>query len=243
MSIQSTTEQLRTLRLLGMVAALEHQLSQTVFYEMAFDQRLSMLAEAEINHRDAKRYTRLIKDAKLKVAAQPEDIDYSLARGIDKSVIAELLTCTWTIQHQNLILTGATGTGKTWLACAMAVAAARKGMTIAYRRVGRLLEQFETAHHEGSIGKQRHQFAKVQLLILDDFGLTPLTSQGRTELLELLDDRVGTQSTIILGQLPIKDWHAFINDPALADAILDRLVHNSHKLNLKGESMRRQSKK
>ena len=150
-----------------------------------------------------------------------------------------MLTCQWIEQHQNLLMTGQTGTGKTWLACCFAVQAARKGITVGYRRMGRLLEDMEIAHADGSLPKLRQQLAKLQLLVLDDFGLVPLTARGRSDLLELLDDRVGTSSTLVAGQLPIKDWHGFINDPALADAILDRLIHSSIKLTLRGESMRK----
>lgn len=140
-----------------------------------------------------------------------------------------------------MLVTGLTGTGKTWLACALGMRAARKGHTVVYRRVGRMLEELEVAHADGSLAKVRNQLAKVDLLILDDFGLTQLNNRGRADLLEVLDDRVGSGATIVAGQMPIKDWHAFINDPALADAILDRLIHSSHKLVLKGESMRKRN--
>lgn len=171
--------------------------------------------------------------------AEPEAIDYQPTRGLDRAFVGDLLTSQWMLQHQNLLITGPTGTGKTWLACAFAVQAARRGFTVGYRRLGRLLEDMEIAHADGSIRKLRQQLAKLQLLILDDFGLDSLTARGRSDLLELLDDRVGSGSTIVAGQLPIKGWHSFINDPAMADAILDRLIHSSLKLTLKGESLRK----
>lgn len=239
MTIHGTLEQLRNLRLYGMQDGLNQQLEQSAFLGASFEQRLQMLVDAEVSFRDTQRYKRLIKNAKLKVIATPEDIDYRSGRGIEKSVIADFLTCAWVWKQQNVIITGATGTGKTWLACALGVQAARKGITVTYRRVGRLLEEMAIAHEDGSINKLRNQLAKMQLLILDDFGLTAFNARGRADLLELLDDRVGSSSTIILGQMPVREWHAFINDPALADAILDRLVHSSAKLALKGDSMRK----
>lgn len=239
MTIMNTAQQLRSLRLFGMAEALDQQMSQSAFLGASFEQRLQMLVDAECSHRDSKRYKRILRNAKLKVQSVPEDVDFRPSRGIDKATFADLLTCAWIYKQLNLLMTGATGTGKTWLACALAVQAARKGITVAYRRVARLLEEMAIAHEDGSITKLRNQLAKVQLLILDDFGLTALTNQGRSDLMELLDDRVGSHSTIILGQMPVKDWHSFINDPALADAILDRLTHSSLKIPLKGESMRR----
>lgn len=243
MTLQCTIDQLRRLKLTGMLSGLEHQCSQTAYLELAFEQRLGHLVDAETSHRDSQRLRRLLKNAKLKVQAEPEAIDYKPGRGLERAVMADLLTCQWIERRQNLLVTGHTGTGKTWLACAMAVQAARTGLPVGYRRVGRLLEDMELAHADGSLGKLRHQLSKLQLLILDDFGLVPLTARGRSDLLELLDDRVGSGSTIMAGQMPIKDWHGFINDPALADAILDRLIHSSVKLTLKGESMRKSKDK
>ncbi|MCI1711390.1 MAG: IS21-like element helper ATPase IstB [Chiayiivirga sp.] len=234
-----TIEQLRGLRLNGMAAAFAQQLSDAVFSDLAFEQRMQMLVEAETAERDTQRYQRILKKAKLKVIAAPEDLDYRPGRGLDKAVMADLLTCSWIGAHRNVLITGATGTGKTWIGCALGVKAARLGIPVVYRRTARLLEEMSIGHDDGTIARQRNQLGKAQLLILDDFGLTALSSRGRADLLEVLDDRVGAGATIILGQMPVKDWHGFINDPALADAILDRLVHSSVKIDLKGESMRR----
>lgn len=239
MSLEMTLDQLRHLRLTGMLTGLEHQLSQPVYAELPFEQRFGQLVDAEASQRDSQRLKRLLRNARLKVQAEPETIDYRPGRGLDRAVIGDLLTCGWIERGQNLLITGQTGTGKTWLACALAMQAARRGITIGYKRVGRLLQEMEIAHADGSLSKLRGQLAKFQLLILDDLGLVPLNAQGRSDLLEVLDDRVGTGATIVAGQMPVKEWHGFINDPALADAILDRLIHSSHKLVLKGESMRK----
>lgn len=240
MSLQYTIDQLRQLRLSGMLESLEEQLNQVSYQDLPFEDRLGHLVDAEVSHRQTQRLRRLLKNAKLKVHADPESIDYRPGRGLDRSVLADVLSCTWVEHQQNVLMTGKTGTGKTWLACCFAVQAARKGIPVGYRRVSRLLEDFEIAHQDGSLGKLRNQLAKLRLLILDDFGLVALTARGRADLLELLDDRVGSASTVVCGQMPVKEWHDFINDPALADAILDRLVHSSLKLNLKGESLRKQ---
>lgn len=239
MNHQHTIEQLRELRLTGMAEAFAHQMTDSVFASLAFEQRMQMMVEAERAQRDNQRYQRILKNAKLKVMAAPEDLDYRSGRGLDKAVMADLLTCSWIVAHRNVLITGATGTGKTWIGCALGIQAARQGLTVAYRRTARLLEEMAIGHEDGTIARQRNQLTKAQLLILDDFGLTALSSRGRSDLLEVLDDRVGVGATIILGQMPVKDWHNYINDPALADAILDRLVHSSVKLDLKGESMRR----
>lgn len=239
MTLQCTMDQLRELRLSGMLGGLEQQLSQTAYQGLSFEDRLGQLVDAEISHRQSQRFQRLLKNAKLKVHADPESIDYRPSRGLDRSALADVLSCNWIEHNQNILMTGKTGTGKTWLACSFAVQAARKGIPVGYRRVSRLLENMEIAHQDGSLSKLRAQLAKLRLLILDDFGLVALTARGRSDLLELLDDRVGCASTIVAGQMPVKEWHAFINDPALADAILDRLVHSSVKLNLKGESLRK----
>lgn len=239
MSIENTLDQLKTLNLLGMHEGLLQQLGRPAFLGASFEQRLQMLVDSESSFRDTKRFKRILKNARLKIHAQPEDIDFRPGRGVDKAAFSDLLTCAWIYKQMNVLMTGATGTGKTWLACALAIEAARKGLTVSYRRVGRLLEEMAAAQDDGSIIKLRNQLAKVQLLILDDFGLTPLDDDGRRNLMELFDDRVGTYSTIVLGQLPVKDWHSFINAPALADAILDRLVNSSAKIALKGDSMRK----
>ncbi len=238
MTINHTLDQMRELRLHGMAEGLELQMHQQAYAELPFEQRAGMLVDAEVSYRNTARFKRLMKNAKLKFHAEPENFDFRPDRALDRAVIADLLTCEWINRKRNLILTGKTGTGKTWAACALAVQAARKGMPVLYKRITRLLEEMAIAHEDGSIGKLRSVLAKQKLLLLDDFGLVPLTPRGKSDLLEILDDRIGTASTIVMGQMPTKEWHGFINDPALADAILDRLLHSSYKLALKGETLR-----
>ena len=238
MSSQQTIEQLKSLRLTGMSEAFTHQIGSSAFQDIGFEQRVQMLIEAELARRDTQRYERLIKSAKLRLQAAPEDIDYRTTRGLEKTKVADLLTNSWIHHHRNLLLTGATGTGKTWLACALAVNAARFGISVLYQRAAIALETMLIAHETGDIEKVRNQFVRPQLLVLDDFGLVPLSTRNKTDLLELVERR-GDASTIVAGQMPVSKWHDYIGDPAVADAILDRLVYSSLKIELKGESLRK----
>jgi DNA replication protein DnaC len=237
---EHTLDQLRGLRLDGMVQALADQATSTAACEMAFDERLAMLVQREIDWRDGRRLARLLKAAKLKVAgACIEDIDWRASRGLDRSLLTQLAGCDWLRNGHNVLITGATGVGKTWLACALAQQAARSGFTVLYMRAPRLLEELRVAHGDGSFGRRLAQLARIDLLAIDDFAIAPITAAERNDLLELLDDRVGTRATLITSQLPVTSWHEWLNDPTLADAILDRIVHAAHKITLKGESMRK----
>ncbi len=237
---QQTLHQLKALRLDGMARAFEEQLTLPIAAELAFEDRFAQLVDREIHWRDNKRLDRLLKQAKLKhPQACLEDLDHRPGRGLDKALIASLASGDWIRQAHALLLGGATGTGKTWLACALGQQACRQGFSTFYARVPRLLDSIRIAHGDGSFGKRLAQLARIDLLILDDWGLTPLDQSARHDLLEIIDDRVGSRSTIITSQLPIDHWHGWLNDPTVADAILDRLVHQSYRLTLKGESLRK----
>ena len=240
MLAQHTIDQLRALRLDGMLAALHDEATSSAAQALPFAARLSLLVQREIDWRDERRLQRLLKAAKLKVSsACVQDIDWRSSRGLDRGLITELAGCDWIRSARNVLLTGATGAGKTWLACALAHQAACCGFTVLYARAGRLLEELGVAHGDGSFSRRLAQLAKLDLLLIDDFALAPITSSERNDLLELLDDRVGTRATIITSQLPVTSWHGWLGDPTVADAILDRIVHQSHRIALKGESLRK----
>lgn len=236
---RQTMDGLKTLRLHGMATAIDDQSTNTAIQTLSFDERLGLLIDAELHDRENRRLKRLLKAAKFKVSACPEDINYKAHRGLDRQVMANLSTCDWINKSLNTIFTGSTGVGKTWLACALGQQAARKGYSVLYKRLSRLMEDLEIAYGDGSLVKERAKIAKMDLLILDDWALAPLTARGRHELLELIDDRIGTGSILITSQLPIDQWHEYIGEPTVADAILDRLVHRAHRVELRGESLRK----
>lgn len=238
-----TLEQLRRLRLSGMAAAFAQQLEQPELQALSFEERFSLLLDRELNLRENRRLNRLLQLARLRQSACVEDIDYTHRRGLERSLMATLVTCDWIRAHHNLHLTGPTGTGKSWLACALGQQACRQGLTVRYERLARLLETLRIARGDGSYHKRLAAFAKTDLLILDDFGLKPLTQAERLDLLELIDDRHGRRSTLVTSQLPIAHWHAYLGeDPTVADALLDRLLSAAHRLELKGESLRKPQK-
>ena len=236
---EHTLTQLRSLRLDGMVHAIEEQATSIAASALGFDERLSLLVQREVAWRDDRRVARLLKAAKLKVSsACVQDIDWRASRSLDRSLVTALAGGDWIRHAQNLLITGATGCGKTWLACALAHQAARIGFSVLYVRAGRLFDELQVAHGDGSFARRMSQLAKLDLLVIDDFAISPMGAPHRNDLLEVLDDRVGTRSTLITSQLPVKAWHSFLDDPTLADAILDRVVHSSHRVDLKGATLR-----
>ena len=245
MLMTPTLDTLRTLKLYGLVAALEEQADNPAAQSPAFEERLAMLVDRERLYRDNTRRTRLLQQARLKNAqACLEDIDYKPARGLDKRQIASLAGGEWARRGQNVLITGPTGSGKTWIACALAQHACRLGMAAMYWRVPRLVEEVRGAHGDGSYLRLLKKIEKATVLVLDDWGLTALTAQDRADLLEILDDRVHVRSTIVVSQLPVDAWHGYLGEPTVADAILDRLVHHSHRIPLAtSDAMRRQAPK
>lgn len=240
MLTQQTLDKLHALRLTGMLAGFEQQLAQPDTHELAFEERLALLLDRELLTRDNRRLTRLLKAARLRIAAAcVEDIDYRHARGLKRAQIAQLGGCQWIHQKHNLLLTGPTGTGKTYIACALGNQACRQGLSTRYFRVPRLLDQIAIARGDGSYPRLMKQLAATELLILDDLAIAPLSASQRNDFMELIEDRHGLRSTLVSSQLPVENWHDYLADPTLADAILDRLLHNAHRLPLKGASMRK----
>lgn len=238
--MNNTAQQLRALHLTGMANELQRQHEQPMLHlDMSFDERLHLLITHELTHRSDRAQTRRIKDARLKLDAMIESIEHSASRGIQRTQINELVQGQWLNHHHNLLITGATGCGKTYLACAIGKQMCLLGHSVRYVRTSRLLDELSVAHGDGSYRKLLLQLAKFNLLILDDFGLEPLNHRQRCDLLELMDDRHGQRSTAILSQLPVSSWHNVIGEATIADAILDRLIHNAYRFELKGESLRR----
>lgn len=235
-----TVERLHELRLFGMAAALAEQQSLENIGQLGFEERLGLLVEREVTERQSRLTTARLRRAELRYPdAVPEDINYRHPRGLDRTLLARLLTGEWIRGRQNLILVAKTGLGKSWLSCALANLACRRGFTAAYLRMPRFSEKMAIAHGEGRYVQLLAQWAKTDVLLMDDLAMTPLTDSARRDLLEILDDRHGKRSTIVTSQIPVNDWHAALGDPTLADAILDRLVHNAHRITLDGESMRK----
>lgn len=232
--------QLRQLRLGGMADALRLQLEQVGTYEdLPFVDRLALLLDQECLLREQRKQDRLIRNAKFRLRASVQEIDYQHPRNVGRAQIAQLAQSHWIRRGQNLLITGPCGSGKTWLACALGHNACLQGYTVRYYRLSRLLLEMTQAQADGSYRQQLRQLAKTHMLVIDDWGLEPLKASQRGDLMEIMDDRHGINATVVISQLPTDQWYGNVGDNTLADAILDRLMHNAHRLELKGESMRK----
>jgi DNA replication protein DnaC len=242
---EQTIAKLHSLKLSGMAQALQEQLEGTLYNELCFEERLGMLVDREATERDNRRLANLLRGAKLRYpAACPEEIDFRTPRGLQRDAILSLLQNGWVTAKQNVIITGPAGTGKTFLSCALGNSACRAGVSTHYIRLPRLLQELHIARADGSYGKVLTRLARFTVLIIDDWGLSKLGDKERRDILEVLEDRHNISSTIISSQMPVEKWHDIIGDPTIADAVLDRVVHNSHPITMKGESMRKlQAKK
>jgi DNA replication protein DnaC len=234
-----TVDKLHSLKLTGMYQALIEQMNMPDINTLAFEERLGRLVDREMTERDQRRLKTRLQRAKLRLSACIEDLDYCHPRGLDQALMTKLATCQWVHERYNVLITGPTGIGKTWLACALGHQACRQGLGVLYLRLPRFLQELSIAKGDGRYVRLMKALAKTDLLILDDWGLSSLNDENRRDLLELLEDRYDTRATIVTSQFPVEHWYEAIGDPTLADAILDRLVHNAYKLLLKGESMRK----
>jgi DNA replication protein DnaC len=238
---QPTHEQLSELRLHGLARAWRAQQEDPKMSELGFDERLALLVDAEWTARQNKRLERLLREAQLRIAgACVEDIDYAKERRLDKALVRQLATGRWIEAHHNVVLTGATGVGKTYVACALGQQACRQGYRVLYRRAPRLFDELALARADGSYPRLLTRFARIDVLILDDWGLAPVREAERRDLLEIMEDRHGLRSTIWTSQVPVAQWHDHVGEPTIADAICDRLLHNAHRIVLHGPSRRKQ---
>lgn len=236
-----TLDQLQDLRLTGMLAAYREQLQSADYDSLGFDERLALLVDREHIERHNRRLATRLRNARLRLTAAIEDIDYRHPRGLDKRLMLSLAQCAWIRQRHNCVITGPTGAGKTYLACALGHKACREGFTVLYHRAPRLFQDLALAKADGRYPKLMKALAKADLLILDDWATAVLTDEQRRDLFEIIEDRYQCRATLIAAQLPLEHWHEAIGDPTMADAILDRLVHNAHKIALNGDSMRKKN--
>ena len=239
MLVHPIIDKLQSLRFFGMRTAFEEQMQTADIDQLNFEERIGLLVDREMTERENRRFKTRLRKAKLRQHASVEDVDFRHKRGLDKSVFMQLADCQWIKEALNTLIIGPTGVGKTYLACALAHKACQQGYTTLYFRTSRLLQELSIAKADGRYTNILKSLGKTRLLVLDDWGLKKLVKEQSYDLLEILEDRHGLRSTLVTSQLPTKHWHEIIADQTLADAILDRLVHNAYRINLKGESMRK----
>ena len=233
-----TVDKLRDLNLMGMVRAFQEQTERADYQALTFEERLGLMVDVEMEERENRRLFRYLKSAKLRDNASVEDLDFIKPRGLQRSLILELAACHWVDAHQNVFVIGATGVGKTFIACALAQAGIRHGHTALYMRFPRMIDELAVARVDGRLPRMLASWARVEILVLDDFAMVPLSNQQAADLLEVIDDRAQRRSTVVTSQLAVKLWHESLGDPTVAEAILDRLVHNAHRIELRGPSVR-----
>jgi len=235
-----TIDKLNSMRLTGMAKAVRSQMENPEIHNLPFEDRLALIVDMEFMEREQRQLATRLKRAKMRQNAVLEDLDTKASRGIDRSLLASLSSCQWIKKHHNLLITGATGAGKTWLSCALSHTACRLGISAVYHRLPTLMQDLDLARHDGRYKKVMKSIANADLLVLDDLGIAPMSPEQLRDLLEIIDERYHKSSTLITSQLPVANWHEALNDPTMADAILDRVLHNAYKIDLKGEeSMRK----
>lgn len=239
MLTQPTIEKLNSMKLAAMAKAFADQMQCPDMTQLTFEERFGLIVDYQITDLENRRMQNRLRTAKLRLSASIEDLDFRQGRGMDRSTVMSLAGNQWVKSHHNILVTGPTGAGKSYLACALAQKACRDGYTVLYQRLPRLLQDISVARHDGRYHKLMNQVVKCEVLVLDDLLISPLLREEQKELLEIVEDRYDRKATVVTSQLPIKAWHDSMQDPTLADAILDRLVHNAYKVELKGESMRR----
>ena len=240
---QQTFDKLHAMKLHGLADAFRAQLETTETGQLSFEERFALLVDQQWLWKENRALTRRLRAAHLKELGVIEDVDYQHARGLDRKLVRTLSSSDWVRQHQSVLLLGPTGIGKSWLACALAQKACRDGFSVLHKRTSELFRELAVAHADGSIGRLLLRLSRIDVLLLDDFAMAPLKDAERRDFLEICDDRYQRRSLILTSQMPVAHWHEQIGDPTIADSILDRLIHNAYRIELKGESLRKKRRK